>query len=83
MVTREDKAYFARIADQNRSLREEPPASLQEALDRMQKIADRLGRLAENPGTNSDGDLKSHLSYLRRLRSLDPDYDTTRSSRTA
>lgn len=79
MVNEKDRAYFRRLAEQNRLLGDEPPTSLQEAMERLNDISSTLGVLTENTETNDDGDLQSHLSYLKRLRSLDPSYRATRS----
>jgi len=79
MATTDEKAYFARIAEQNRSLTELPPVSLQESFDRLEQTAVLLGGLIDPQQPNSEGDLASHLSFLQRLRSLDPDYNASGS----
>jgi hypothetical protein len=75
MATPEEKTYFARIAAQNQSIVDTPPASLQEAFDRLDQTAARLGELTKPGRPKTEGDLASHLSYLQRLRALDPDYN--------
>jgi hypothetical protein len=75
-ASKTDREYFQRIAIQNRKLSVgSAPASLQEAFDRMREIENRLGDLAVSGtarGTteNQEGDLKSHLSYIARLRTI-------------
>lgn len=62
-----DREHFSRVARQMRELDEEvAPASLIEALVRMDQIAARLGRWAQ-PGISGDteGDLYSHLAIAR------------------
>lgn len=59
---------MARVARQMRELDDETaPASLSEALERMDAIARRLGRWAK-PGVEgeSEGDLYAHLAMLER-----------------
>ena len=71
-----EKEYFRRVGEQNRLLTETPPGSLQEMFDRMAAMEQALGEFV-SPGQFSDsskGDLDSHLSYLKRLRRLDPSY---------
>jgi hypothetical protein len=79
MASEKDQAYFTRIAEQNRKLRDTPATSLQDSLDALNKVSTSLGLLAENRVSDGDGDLQSHLSYLKRLRLLDPNYRVTRS----
>jgi len=74
MATAEEKAYFARIAEQNRRFSDAPPKSLQEAFDRLDRMTVQLGSLAAAGRSSDRGDLDSHLAYLERLRSLDPNY---------
>jgi hypothetical protein len=62
-----DREHFARVARQMRELDDETaPASLAEALERMDQILRRLGRWAR-PGVSgeSEGDLYSHLAIAR------------------
>jgi len=71
-VSREDRAYFERIARQNASLPEDlPPASLAEMFDRLERIRRIHGSLA-HPGAADadDGDLASHLALLRRGKQI-------------
>jgi hypothetical protein len=70
----DDRAYFARIARQNRSLEDEDvPESLAEMFDRLEHIRRTLGPLAE-PGIEADaddeGDLASHRAFLERVREI-------------
>jgi hypothetical protein len=68
-ATAEDRAYFARIGEENRSLREaEVPRSLAEMFDRLEDIRRTLGPLSE-PGLDVDGegDLASHRAFLERV----------------
>jgi hypothetical protein len=63
-----DRAHMARVARQMRELDDEAaPASLAEALDRMDAIARRLGRWAK-PGVEgeSEGDLYAHLAMIKQ-----------------
>lgn len=69
-----EKAYFQRVRDQNRSLKDEPPGSLQEMFDRMAAFESALGELVSPMKSSDKGDLDSHLSYLKRLRRLDSSY---------
>ncbi len=79
MVSTKDKAYFARLAEQNLKLREAPPTTLQESIAALDRVASTLGVLAQSKVSDGDGDLQSHLSYLKRLRRLDPNYRSTRT----
>ena len=67
-----ERRYFERIGAANRALAAGgPPATLAEAFDRLERMAEQLGPLArpgvEEPG---DGDLGSHLAFLERLRAV-------------
>ena len=72
MATASERAYFDRIAQQNRSLcPDEVPASLAEMFDRMEQIRRTLGALAD-PGIagSHDGDLPSHLAFIERSKEI-------------
>ena len=66
-----ERRYFERIGAANRATGGGPPATLAEAFDRLERMAEQLGPLArpgvEEPG---DGDLGSHLAFLERLRAV-------------
>lgn len=66
----QDRAYFARIARAAAGLQwDTPPNSLAEMFERMQRIRDLHGELAEaGLDMDSDGDLASHKAFLARLR---------------
>ncbi len=71
-ATTSERAYFDRIAEQNRSLSgDEVPGSLAEMFDRIEEIRRTLGALA-NPGIagSDDGDLPSHLAFLERSKEI-------------
>jgi len=72
-ATETEHAYFARIARQNRRIsRERPPASLEDALARMEAIRRTHGALAR-PGVVSQdepGDLDGHLRFLAHTRAV-------------
>ena len=68
----QDRAYFERIARQNRTLEDaQVPGSLSEMFDRLEHIRRTLGRLAV-PGVEADdeGDLASHRAFLERVREI-------------
>lgn len=68
-----DRDYFRRIAASNRQLPSaQLPSSLAEMFERLEVLKQQLGQLA-NAGQSDcdDGDIKSHLEYLKRLRSID------------
>jgi hypothetical protein len=70
-----DRAHLARVAREMRALDDEvAPASLREALERMDQILLRLGSWAQ-PGIEgeSDGDLYAHLAIARGPRAKDSD----------
>lgn len=65
-----DRAYFARVARQAGSLKwASAPESLAEMFARLEQIREAHGPLSE-PGIDreSEGDLKSHLAFLARVR---------------
>ena len=67
-----ERRYFERIGAANRATAGGgPPATLAEAFDRLERMAEQLGPLTrpgvEEPG---DGDLGSHLGFLERLRTV-------------
>jgi hypothetical protein len=65
-----EREYFARVARGNRAIEDEKaPASLAEMFDRLEQIRRSHGALAR-PGAagDDDGDLASHLAFLRRVR---------------
>lgn len=66
----QDRAYFARIARASANLQwDAPPSSLAEMFERMQRIRELHGELAEaGVDMDSDGDLASHQAFLARLR---------------
>jgi hypothetical protein len=72
-VTSSDRLYFQRVATQNRVIsRGQAPTSLQEAFDRLAAIEADLGPwLSGSRFAPGSGDLKSHLTYLQRLRTID------------
>jgi hypothetical protein len=72
-ASKADRAYFARIARGNRAIVDErPPNSLDEMLDRLERIRRDLGAMAR-PGitADGDGDLASHLAFLERQHRID------------
>ena len=76
----EDRRYFQRVAAANRHLAEvEPPATLAEMFDRLERTAEQLGPLAwpgvENPDPQGD-DLGSNLAFLERLHAVAPAFDS-------
>lgn len=71
-ASRDERAYFRRIAAQSAALDDEtPPASLCEVFDRLAAIRARLGPLAE-PGVAGDdeSELRSHLRLLERWKEI-------------
>jgi len=65
-----DRAYFERVGAANRALDQESvPLSLEEMFERIDRIRAKLGMLSQ-PGLEgpSDGDLASHLAFLKRVR---------------
>ena len=76
--TLEDRQYFQRIAAASARLEDgRVPASLAETLDRMEDMERRLRGFGRTDAGGPDhGDLASHLSYLARLRAVDPSYRT-------
>lgn len=68
-----DRSYFARIAQANGELDDEPPpSSLDEVLERMDRMRRNLGSWAQ-PGITdprADGDLEGHLRFLARIRAI-------------
>jgi len=72
-ASRSDRSYFARIAQANRALHHEPPpSSLDEVLERMDRMRMNLGSLAR-PGIadpDAEGDLKGHLRFLASIRAI-------------
>ena len=73
-----ERDHFRRVAAANGRLEDAaPPGSLAEVFDRLDRMEERLGALAE-AGVDGpdDGDLASHLAYLERLRRIDPAYRT-------
>ena len=67
-----DRQYFERLASLNRSLpHDRPPDSLAEMFDRLELVERQLGSLVR-PGQPlaGDGDLVSHIAFLKRLRSV-------------
>ena len=75
----EDRRYFHRVAAANRHLAEvEPPATLAEMFDRLERTAEQLGPLARSGVEDSDppgDDLGSHLAFLERLHAVAPAFD--------
>ena len=73
-----ERGYFRRVAAENRCMDDgSPPASLAETFDRLEDMERRLGQLGRTGADGPhDGDLKSHLAYLARLRAVDPSYRT-------
>jgi hypothetical protein len=68
-----EREYFARVARENRELRDErAPASLAEMFDRLAQIRRSVGTLAR-PGVAEagDGDLAGHLAFLERVRAVE------------
>ncbi|MCC5873786.1 MAG: hypothetical protein JJU22_15395 [Gammaproteobacteria bacterium] len=65
-----DRAYFARIARAAAGLQwDAPPSSLAEMFERMERIRELHGGLAEaGVDMDPDGDLASHQAFLARLR---------------
>jgi hypothetical protein len=71
-ATAADRAYFEKIAQQNRALEEDDiPASLAEMFDRLERMRRSHGDLA-TPGVAGpgDGDLPSHLAFLERSKEI-------------
>jgi hypothetical protein len=67
-----DRECFARVALANLAFEgEAPPASLEEAFDRLEHIRRSLGPPAK-PGVPGDdeGDLEGHLRFLARQREV-------------
>jgi hypothetical protein len=65
-----DRDYFARVSRANRLLDEDRvPQSLDEMLDRLERIRRELGDFAQ-PGilAEDEGDLEGHLRFLARIR---------------
>ena len=67
-----DKAYFARLNENNRTLPcPVPPSSLADMFLRLETVERQLGPLATPGRAGSDrGDLKSHLDYLVRIQAI-------------
>jgi hypothetical protein len=71
-ATPAERDYFVRIARANVALQDdEPPGSLEEMFDRLDRIRRELGALAL-PGIlgGDDGDLDGHLRFLARQQVL-------------
>ena len=73
-----EQSYFHRIARQNRHLPvDRPPESLAEMFERMERLRQQMGELAEAARADTEaGDLKAHLNYLKRLRIVDHSHST-------
>lgn len=65
----QDRAYFARVAEQSRALADErPPQSLAETFERLETLQRRLGAWAQPGVAGSDeGDLDEHRALLAGL----------------
>ena len=68
-----DKAYFARLSENNRKLpRPVPPTSLADMFRILEITERQLGPFVAPGCAEPDhGDLKSHLDYLARIRAVD------------
>lgn len=71
-ASRDERAYFRRIAEQNAALGDEtPPASLAEMFDRLAAIRARLGPLARAGIAGEDeSELRSHLRLVERWKEI-------------
>ena len=67
----EQREYFARVARKARDLDDStPPRDLEEMFDRLEEIRSAHGALAQPGMKDDEGDLPSHLAFLRHLNAL-------------